>query len=98
MDLKNEETKEINLKGNLNNNIRWVPRMGGILYHTVIDIDSSHIGKIVVEAHSLHEALDLVDVAPCSFGRVPILNSRCNTGGIHWDFLFVFPSDRCLVD
>ena len=58
---------------------------------------SPHVGKIIVEAHSLHEALDLVDVVPCSFGRVPILNSRSNTGGIHWDFLFVFLGDGCLV-
>ena len=46
----------------------------------------------------MHEALDLVDVVPCSFGRVPILNSRSNTGGIHWDLLFVFPRDGSFVN
>ena len=63
-----------------------------------IHCSSPHVGKIIVEAHSLHEALDLVDVVPCSFGRVPILNSRSNTGGIQLDILLGFLSDGCLGD
>ena len=36
---------------------------------------SSHIGEIVVEAHSLHETLYLVDIARLSSGCVTILDA-----------------------